>query len=84
MQRFGMLNNMLPTTPMSENHVLCAWRGKDIEDKTMRWQMIGILVYLTLTSMGISYIGSWGGPPVSLFILSTLFGCNTTFIRSIN
>ena len=42
-------------TPMEPNAKMCAHEGKDLEDATMYRQLVGSLIYLTLTRPDISY-----------------------------
>ena len=41
--------------PMEPNAKMCAHEGKDLEDATMYRQLVGNLIYLTLTRPDISY-----------------------------
>ncbi|CAL9028013.1 unnamed protein product [Prunus brigantina] len=43
------------STPMEPNVKMCAYEGKDLEDATMYRQLVGSLIYLTLTRPDISY-----------------------------
>ncbi|CAA0812916.1 Uncharacterized mitochondrial protein AtMg00810 [Striga hermonthica] len=42
-------------TPIEANAKICAQDGKDLEDATMYMQLVGSLIYLTLTRPDISY-----------------------------
>ncbi|KAM2056264.1 hypothetical protein ACFX16_029094 [Malus domestica] len=55
LKKFGMLECKLISTPMEPNAKMCAHEGKDLEDATMYRQLVGSLVYLTLTRPDISY-----------------------------
>ncbi|KAE8669328.1 tir-nbs resistance protein [Hibiscus syriacus] len=55
LKRFGMLECKSTSTPMEPNIKMCAHEGKDLEDATMYRQLIGSLIYLTLTRPDISY-----------------------------
>ena len=50
-----MLECKLISTPMEPNAKMCAHEGKDLEDATMYRQLVGSLIYLTLTRPDISY-----------------------------
>lgn len=43
------------STPMEINAKLCSKEGKDLEDATMYQQLVGSLIYLTLTQPDITY-----------------------------
>lgn len=43
---------------MEPNAKICAYEGKDLEDATMCRQLVGNLIYLTLTRPDISYVVS--------------------------
>ncbi|CAL8099446.1 unnamed protein product [Prunus armeniaca] len=55
LQKFGMLESKPISTPMEPNVKMCAYEGKDLEDATMYRQLVGSLIYLTLTRPNISY-----------------------------
>ncbi|BFG28414.1 hypothetical protein CerSpe_146880 [Prunus speciosa] len=55
LQKFGMLECKPISTPMEPNVKLCTYEGKDVEDATMYQQLVGSLIYLTLTRPDISY-----------------------------
>ncbi|XP_042387961.1 uncharacterized mitochondrial protein AtMg00810-like [Zingiber officinale] len=55
LKKFGMLKCKPISTPMEQNVRMCAHEGKSLEDATMYQQLIGSLVYLTLTRPDISY-----------------------------
>ncbi|KAM1254549.1 hypothetical protein ACFX2G_029491 [Malus domestica] len=55
LKKFGMLECKLISTPMEPNAKMCAHEGKDLEDATMYRQLVGSLIYLTLTRPDISY-----------------------------
>ncbi|KAE8732274.1 hypothetical protein F3Y22_tig00002237pilonHSYRG01326 [Hibiscus syriacus] len=55
LKRFGMLECKSTSTPMEPNIKMCAHEGKDLEDATMYQQLVGSLIYLTLTRPDISY-----------------------------
>jgi len=50
-----MLECKLILTPMEPNAKMCAHEGKDLEHATMDRQLVGSLIYLTLTRPDISY-----------------------------
>ena len=49
LQKFGMLDCKPITTPIEVNAKLCAVEGKNLEDSSMYRQIVGSLIYLTLT-----------------------------------
>ncbi|KAE8656488.1 Detected protein of unknown function [Hibiscus syriacus] len=55
LKRFGMLECKSTSTPIEPNIKMCAHEGKDLEDATMYRQLVGSLIYLTLTRPDISY-----------------------------
>nr|XP_048330750.1 uncharacterized mitochondrial protein AtMg00810-like [Ziziphus jujuba var. spinosa] len=55
LQKFGMLDCKPISTPMEVNAKLSAYEGKDSEDATMYQQLVGSLIYLTLTRPDISF-----------------------------
>ncbi|KAE8670896.1 Detected protein of unknown function [Hibiscus syriacus] len=59
MKELGQLKHFLGlesiSTPMEPNAKMCAHEGKDLEDATMYRQLVGSLIYLTLTQPDISY-----------------------------
>ncbi|KAF5938221.1 hypothetical protein HYC85_025727 [Camellia sinensis] len=55
LKKFGMLECKLISTPMEQNAKMCAHEGKDLNDATMYRQVVGSLLYLTLTRPDISY-----------------------------
>ncbi|XP_062114249.1 uncharacterized mitochondrial protein AtMg00810-like [Humulus lupulus] len=55
LQMFGMLECKPISTPMEANAKLCAHEGKDLQDGAMYRQLVGSLIYLTLTRPDISY-----------------------------
>ena len=50
-----MLEYKTTSTPMELNAKMCAYEGKDLEDASMYRQLVGSLIYLTLTRPDISY-----------------------------
>ncbi|XP_060675580.1 secreted RxLR effector protein 161-like [Ziziphus jujuba] len=56
LQKFGMLDCKPISTPMEVNAKLSAYEGKDLEDATMYQQLVGSLIYLTLTRPDISFV----------------------------
>jgi len=48
-KKFGMLECKPISTPMEPNAKMCAHEGKDLEDASMYRQLVGSLIYLTLT-----------------------------------
>ena len=55
LKRFGMLECKTTSTPMELNAKMCAREGKDLEDATLYRELVGSLIYLTLTRPDISY-----------------------------
>ncbi|KAL5795083.1 hypothetical protein ACOSP7_003677 [Xanthoceras sorbifolium] len=55
LKKFGMLECKPISTPMEPNAKMCAHEGKDLEDALMFRQLVGSLIYLTLTRPDISY-----------------------------
>ncbi|KAH9779126.1 hypothetical protein KPL71_007607 [Citrus sinensis] len=55
LKKFGMLECKPISTPMEPNAKMCAHEGKDLEDASMYRQLVGSLIYLTLTRPDISY-----------------------------
>ncbi|KAF7810522.1 putative mitochondrial protein [Senna tora] len=55
LQKFGMLDCKPIATPMEVNAKLCSAEGKNLEDVTMYRQLVGRLIYLTLTRPDITY-----------------------------
>ena len=55
LKKYGMLECKAIATPMEANTKLCAHEGKDLEDTTMYQQLVGSLIYLTLTRPDIAY-----------------------------
>ncbi|XP_068649219.1 uncharacterized mitochondrial protein AtMg00810-like [Aristolochia californica] len=55
LKKFRMLECKLNSTPMEPNAKMCAHEGKFFEDATMYRQLVGSLIYLTLTQPDISY-----------------------------
>ncbi|KAL4378176.1 hypothetical protein GQ457_02G021320 [Hibiscus cannabinus] len=55
LKRFGMLNCKPISTPMEPNVNIYAYEGKELEDATMNRQLVGSLIYLTLTMPDISF-----------------------------
>ncbi|KAE8694561.1 Detected protein of unknown function [Hibiscus syriacus] len=55
LKRFGLLERKSISTPMEPNTIMCAHEGKDLEDATMYRQLVGSLIYLTLTRPDICY-----------------------------
>lgn len=56
LNKFGMLECKPISTPMEPNAKICAHEGRDLEDATMYRQLVGSLIYLTLTRPDISYV----------------------------
>jgi hypothetical protein len=54
LQRYGMLDCKPISTPMDSNVRLQEDEGKELEDVTMYRQLVGSLIYLTLTRTNIS------------------------------
>ncbi|XP_049391517.1 uncharacterized mitochondrial protein AtMg00810-like [Solanum stenotomum] len=55
LKKFGMFNCKQTSTPLDPNVKMCAHEGKDLEYATMYRQLMGSLIYLTLTRLDISY-----------------------------
>ena len=55
LKRFGMLECKITSTLMEPNAKMCAHEGKDLEGAMMYRQLVGSLIYLTLTQPDISY-----------------------------
>ncbi|KAL6311805.1 hypothetical protein AAG906_020916 [Vitis piasezkii] len=59
MKELGQLKHFLGlepiSTPMEPNAKMCEHEGKDLKDATMYRQLVGSLLYLTLTRLDISY-----------------------------
>ena len=55
LKKFGMLECKPISTPMEPNAKMCEHEGKDLKDATMYRQLVGSLLYLTLTRPDISY-----------------------------
>lgn len=55
LKKFGMLACKPIETPMENTVKLCVDKGKELEDPTMYRQIIGSLIYLTLTRPDISF-----------------------------
>ncbi|KAI3500109.1 hypothetical protein L1887_35925 [Cichorium endivia] len=55
LQKFGMLECKSVSTPIEPNAKICAHEGKELEDGTTYRQLVGSLIYLTLTRPDISY-----------------------------
>jgi hypothetical protein len=53
---YGMIECKSLTTPMEPNAKLRAGEGKNLDDTTMYRQMVGSLIYLTLTRPDITYV----------------------------
>ena len=56
LQRYRMLDCKSISTPMDPNVRLQKDKGKDLENVTMYRQLVGSLIYLTLTRPDISYV----------------------------
>ncbi|CAL1391452.1 unnamed protein product [Linum trigynum] len=55
LEKYGMLECKPVTTPVEISAKLCSTEGKDLEDRTIYRQLVGSLIYLTLTRPDISY-----------------------------
>ena len=55
LKKYGMLECKPTSTPMEVNMRLCSHEGKDLEDGTIYRQLVGSLIYLTLTRPDIAY-----------------------------
>lgn len=54
-QKYGMMGCNTSSTPMEPNLKLCSHEGKDLEEETMYRQLVGSLIYLTLTRPDIAF-----------------------------
>ncbi|XP_022863734.1 uncharacterized protein LOC111383803 [Olea europaea var. sylvestris] len=55
LQKFGMQDYKHISTPMELNAMLRSYEGKDLEDTSIYHQLVGSLIYLTLTRPYISF-----------------------------
>jgi hypothetical protein len=55
LESYGMLESKSLSTPMEPNAKLCAGEGKDLQDTRMYRQLVGSLIYLTLTRPDIAF-----------------------------
>ncbi|KAL3739333.1 hypothetical protein ACJRO7_020705 [Eucalyptus globulus] len=55
LKKFGMLDCKPIFTPLDGNTKLCAEEGRELEDSTMYRQLVGGLIYLTITQSNISF-----------------------------
>lgn len=55
LKRFGMMDCKPISTPIDANVKVCAHEGKDLEDAIMFRQLVGSLIYLTMTRPDISF-----------------------------
>ncbi|XP_019056135.1 PREDICTED: uncharacterized protein LOC109115933 [Nelumbo nucifera] len=55
LKKFGMLECKPISTPIEPTAKMCAHEGRDLEDVMMYRQLVGSLIYLTLTIPDISY-----------------------------
>ncbi|GKA56164.1 indole-3-acetic acid-amido synthetase GH3.17 [Tanacetum coccineum] len=55
LNKFGMTNSKPNSTPMEPKAKMCAYEGHDLEDATMYRQLVGCLIYLTITRPDISF-----------------------------
>ncbi|XP_048498244.1 uncharacterized mitochondrial protein AtMg00810-like [Beta vulgaris subsp. vulgaris] len=58
LEKYGMVDCKPMSTPMEVNARLCSVEGKDLEDVTMYRQLVGSLIYLTLSRPDIAYVVS--------------------------
>ncbi|XP_020233074.1 uncharacterized protein LOC109813326 [Cajanus cajan] len=56
LKRYGMLDCKPTSTPTEVNTKLCSVEGRDLKDATMYRQVVGSLIYLTLTRPDIAYV----------------------------
>lgn len=56
LKKFGMLNRKQISTRMDPNTKMCACEGKYLDDVIMYRQLVGSLIFLTLTTADISYV----------------------------
>ncbi|XP_070049754.1 uncharacterized mitochondrial protein AtMg00810-like [Nicotiana tomentosiformis] len=56
LKKFGMLGCKPIAIPIESNAKMCAHEGKDLEDVTMYRQLVGSLIYLTLTRPNLSFL----------------------------
>ncbi|KAA0037683.1 putative mitochondrial protein [Cucumis melo var. makuwa] len=55
LQKYGMSDCKPISTQMEVNKKFCTHEGKDLANPTMYYQLVGSLIYLTLTRLDISY-----------------------------
>ena len=55
LKKYGMLECKPIATSMEANAKLCSEVGKDLKDATMYRQIVGSLIYLTLTRLDIAF-----------------------------
>ncbi|CAA0812500.1 Uncharacterized mitochondrial protein AtMg00810 [Striga hermonthica] len=55
LRKYGMIDCKTLSIPIEANAKICAQDGKDLEDATIYRQLVGSLIYLTLTRPNISY-----------------------------
>ena len=55
LKKYGMLECKPISTPVEVNTKLCSAEGKNLEESTMYSQLVGSLIYLTLTRPDIAY-----------------------------
>ncbi|KAA0045165.1 putative mitochondrial protein [Cucumis melo var. makuwa] len=55
LQKYGISDCKPISTPMEVNKKFCMHEDKDLADPTMYRQLVGSLIYLTLTRLDISY-----------------------------
>ncbi|XP_047270520.1 uncharacterized mitochondrial protein AtMg00810-like [Capsicum annuum] len=60
LKNFGMLKCKTILMPIEPNSKICTHEGKDLEDAAMYQQLVGSLIYLTLTRSDISFAVGYG------------------------
>ncbi|XP_030449110.1 uncharacterized mitochondrial protein AtMg00810-like [Syzygium oleosum] len=55
LKKFGMLDCKPISTPLDGNAKLCAEEGRELEDSSMYRQLVGSLIYLTITRPDIAF-----------------------------
>ena len=56
LQKYGMFDCKSLALPIEMNYKLSIIEGKDLEDSMIYWQIIGSLIYLTLTKPDIAFV----------------------------
>ena len=58
LENYGMLECKPISTPMESNAKLCSYEGKDLKEPSKSRQLVGSLIYLTMTRPYITYVVS--------------------------